>query len=249
VGVDTVRLSYSFGTGERWSDLVSRGVDSEGRAIEQVGGFSSRRHDSGSVGPVWWRTYAHDGLRNSFTIKGVRGSSVVGLYEGSVPKELGVCGAAPADCVDVLDTYLRGLLREAGLLYVHRGAVRRCDLTFDASDPDGLLRLAALGWNPHKRSRYTQAVHDDRATEGHTVFQHNKTRGVRVYDKFHECGEDWAKDLTRIEYQVRGDWLEKYGIAVGCDWDAVERSYLGPLVADLTGRAAQLELHGPGDGT
>jgi len=191
------------------------------------------------MGPVRYRSWSHPGLRVPITLKGVPGSSVALVYEGSVPKELGVYGAASGDCIDILDTYIRGLLRDAGLRYVPRGRVRRLDLTCDELDPDGELRHAALGWMPHERSRYVQSVHDDRTSTGHTVFQHNKTRGVRVYDKYHECKEPWALDLTRIEYQVRGLWLEKYGIQLGCDWDDLEERVLVPLVADLKERAGQ----------
>lgn len=239
VGVDTVKLSYPMGSGSRFNSLLSQCSDVQTGAREyRFGEFRSRPLDCGSTGAVQWRVWRHPELRAAIVEKGVPGSSATLVYEGSVPKELGVSGAAPGGCVEILDTELRRLFRESGLRYLQRGVVRRCDLTHDEPDPERDLLKAALGWMPHPRSRYVQSVHDDRSSQGHTVFQHNKTRGVRVYDKFHECGEEWARDLTRVEYQVRGAWLEKYGIALGCDWDRLEGRVLAPLVADLKERVS-----------
>jgi len=239
VGVDTVKLSYPLGTGAVLDDLVLSMRDPDGKPFHAIGQFWSGNNSAGTMGPVRYRSWSHPGLRVPITVKGVPGSSVALVYEGSVPKELGVLGAAEGDCVDILDSYIRRLLRESGLRFMPRGRVRRLDLTQDEFDPDGWLRSAALGWMPHERSRYVQSVHDDRTSTGHTVFQHNKTRGVRVYDKYHESKEEWARGLTRIEYQVRGAWIDKYGIELGCDWRALEGRILRPLVADLKERAGQ----------
>jgi len=147
------------------------------------------------------------------------------LWEGSVPKFLGIQGAAPPEAAFATDRALQRLV--PGLPHP---SIRRCDLTHDVVDPDGAWRDAARGWNPHARSRYVEAVYND----GETVWQHNKTRGVRVYDKFAECGEDWAVGLTRVEYQVRGDWLGKLGLdRLYEDFDLNVKRALGPVVTDL----------------
>jgi len=234
VGVDTVKLSYPFGSGEVLDGLISADRDETGNRILRLGEFTSKVHNAGSNGPVRYRSWSHPNLRASVVIKGVPGSSVAAVYEGSLPKELGLCGAAPGECVGVLDSYIRGLFRETGLRFMPRPKLRRVDLTHDIHDPSGAYRAAALNWNPHARSRYVQSRYQD----DETVWQHNKCRGVRVYDKFAECGEEWARGLSRIEYQIRGAWIEKYGLDVGCDWARKEESVLSVLVSDLGTRVS-----------
>lgn len=236
MGVDTVKLSYPLGDGSRLSDLVRSFIDADGRRCMRFGEFTSRNYEDGAKGPVRYRTWHHPALRGAVTSKGVSGSSVVLMYEKSLPKELGVLGPCAGDCVDIFDTYLRGLFRDSGLRKLPWGTVRRCDLTEDVHDPYGLWRRAALGWNPHKRSRYVQT----RFNADENVWQHNKSRGVRVYDKYAESGEEWSKDLTRVEYEIHGDWCEKYGLDVGCDWERQEELVLRPLVSDLGSRVAAI---------
>lgn len=250
-GIDTVKLSFALGSGALWTDNVYPMRTSDGKRGYANGAFWSGEYAGGVKGPVRYRHWTHPELRSGLTIKGVPGSSVVALWEGSVPKELGVSGVASPDLVGLLERHIRSLItRETGMRMVPLGSVRRCDITCDEYDPDGLLRLAAVGWKPHERARYVQSVHDDRTYEGHTVFQHNKTRGVRVYDNYHEklmqaikerrdpAEAEWARDTTRIEYQVRGDWLKKYGLDRVDEIGKNYRSVIEPLVVDLKSRAA-----------
>lgn len=242
MGVDTVKLSYR-GCDFTWP--LMRHLD------ESMGWGFTGKH--GSVGPVRWAEYRHeDGT--TLRTKGIAGDPVV-LWEGSLPKYLGVCGAAEAALVRVLDRHLRSLLGPAGR--VPAPTIRRLDLTHDELDPDGLLLDAAVGWNPHARSRYVQADYLNPADGGRTVWQHNKTRGVRVYDKCAESGQEWARDVTRIEYQVRGSWLEKYGLdRIYEDLPDLCDRVLSPVVSDLRSRAGMSEAargaapaaSGPGEG-
>lgn len=234
-GIDTVKLSFGLGSGGLWTDNVHAVHDADGRRSYSCGEFTSRQFQAGAKGPVRYRHWTHPDLYGGLTIKGVPGSSVVALWEGSVSKALGVCGPASPDCVRFLEDHVRKLIeRNSCMRMVSRAAVRRCDVTSDHVDPDGLLRLAARGWNPHKRSRYWEDV----IQGGETVWQHNKSRGVRVYDKFAECGEPWAEGLTRIEYQIGSDWCQKYGLGRVDDIERNYRSVIEPLVRDLKGRAA-----------
>lgn len=139
--------------------------------------------------------------------------------------------------VPLVDKHLREI---TGIFDLPRPDVRRFDVTEDVHDPDRAILEAAKGWNPHSRSRYKQSEHSEIGGPTQTVWQHNKTRGVRVYNKHDECGEDWAVDLTRIEYQVRGDWLERMGLnrltmSLG---ENADRAIL-PLVAELEMRAGR----------
>lgn len=188
VGVDTVKLVYD--------------VRSYGHVLLDRGGEAWKRKEYGTVGPVWWQRREHpDGT--VLTLKGC-GKECYAIFEGSVPKYLGIVGPADPDDCRVVDRHLRRLVP-----VLPRAVVRRVDVTEDVYDPTGIYREAARGWNPHPRSRYTEAVY----AGGETVWQHNKCRGVRVYDKFAESGESWAEGITRIEYQIRGDWVGRYGLA------------------------------------
>jgi hypothetical protein len=178
------------------------------------------------MGVSWWCERIHeDGTL--VRVKGV-GEDAYLLWEGSVPKFLGVAGAADPDLVRMVDRHVRRVADGALPL----PDLRRCDVTADFRDPDRLLLSAALAWNPHARSRYVQAVYNDE-----TVWQHNKTRGVRVYDKFAECGEAWAAGVSRVEYQIRGDWLQRYGLdRLYEDFGRSADLALRPVVSDLLGR-------------
>jgi len=221
VGIDTVKFSYDvrslvpmrYGTSDWW----------------QRRGFSAGKY--GSVGPCMWQEFKSScGVR--VVLKGVPGRSVNLLWEGSVPKALGIVGACPPDDVRVWDRYLRSLVPKMGM-----PRVRRVDLTHDVVDPLGLWRSAALRWNPHARSRYVQAVYDNPANGGQTVFQYNKSRGVRVYDKFAECGESWAVGLTRVEYQMHKEWCVREGLDVlDAGWGDRCDLVAGQVVADLRER-------------
>lgn len=217
MGIDTVKLSYP-GFGRFWREMPENGW--------------VRTGDYGTVGPVWWCRYRHSDGSVEVTVKGV-GDSTRMLWEGSVPKCLGLSGPATSDCVRLLDRHVRKLMAGCGTA-LGIADIRRLDATEDVLDADGSLRRAALGWNPHARSRYVQAVYQD----CETVFQHNKTRGVRVYDKFAESGEPWAVGITRVEYQIRGDWVDRYGLlrVDGLDDRAID-AVIAPLVADLRNRA------------
>jgi hypothetical protein len=221
MGVDTVKLSYPLKRSEygwRWVD-------------ESLRRGWSRTKKFGTMGVSWWCERVHeDGTL--VRVKGV-GEDAYLLWEGSVPKFLGVAGAADPDLVRMVDRHVRRVTDGALPL----PDLRRCDVTSDFRDPDRLLLDAALGWNPHARSRYSQGVHDDRGTGGHTVFQHNKTRGVRVYDKGSESGEAWALGVSRIEYQIRGDWLQRYGLdRLYEDFGSSADRAIAPVVADLLQR-------------
>lgn len=220
MGVDTVKLSYDLRAASpraSWWLHHPEGAP--------TGGWSRGRH-YGSVGPVnWWAVEHPEGIK--LTVKQC-GREAFALFEASVPKTLGVCGPSDPQHVALVDRWIRELA--PGL---PNPAIRRLDLTHDEYDPDGVLRRAALGWKPHARARYVQAEYQD----GETVWLHNKSRGVRVYDKFEESKESWALDLTRIEYQVRGDWCGKLGFDRIHDRlpEYVDRA-LSPLVSDLKGR-------------
>lgn len=219
MGVDTVKLSYDlektvWGT----QAFLHQPPDDEGWRPGK---------NYGSKGPLWWTERIHaDGTR--VVVKGVGPAGTL-LWEQSVPKYLGLCGPAEPDDVRLIDRHLRKLVGYS----LPAPSIRRCDVTHDCLDPDGLLRIAALGWNPHSRSRYTQA----RYAQDETVWQHNKTRGVRVYDKFAESGEEWARGITRVEYQVRGAWLEKMGLdRLYTDFARNCEHVIMPLVAELENR-------------
>lgn len=217
MGIDTVKLSYP-GFGRFWRSMPENGWERTG--------------DYGTTGPVWWARYRNEDGVTECTVKGV-GDNTRLLWEGSVPKYLGVQGPADAQCLRLVDRHIRGLMDSCGTR-LGIADIRRIDTTEDLHDPDGLIRRAALGWNPHARSRYVQAVYQD----NETVWQHNKTRGVRVYDKHKESGEPWAAGLTRVEYQIRGDWVDRYGLlrVDSVDDDGLART-IAPLVADLRNRA------------
>jgi len=226
MGVDTVKLSYPLlqtPYGAKWyQDCLGRGWSATSKY--------------GTQGPLWWCERRHDDTGVKVRCKGV-GADAHLIFEGSIPKLLGFAGAAPADSVRDADCYVRAL---SGV-ELPAPSVRRLDVTQDLLDPNRRLLAAALDWNPHPRSRYTQSVHDDRSSQGHTVWQHNKTRGVRVYDKFHECKEEWARDLVRIEYQIRGAWLQKYGIdRLYQDFERNANNALDPVVQQLIERVGSL---------
>lgn len=243
MGVDTVKLSYPLQDtvpGWKWVQEArkSEGIIDRRSGVVVLGandGWRPGKH-YGTAGPMWYCERVHeDGTK--VVIKGV-GADAYMLWEGSVPKYLGLCGPAEPDDVRFVDAHLRRI----GPFGLPRPTLRRVDVTADVDDPYGLYREAAKDWNPHERSRYTQSIHDDRSTMGHTVWQHNKTRGVRVYDKFHESGEEWARDLTRIEYQIRGEWCEKLGLnRLYQDFASNAGRALRPLVADLEWRVRCLE--------
>lgn len=168
------------------------------------------------------------------------GDRVAVLWEGSVPKLLDIDGPAEPDQVFEVDRLLRVMLPGLGT-----PTLRRVDVTADFFDPAGQLREAAIGWNPHARSRYVQGRYQD----DETVWQHNKSRGVRVYDNFAEklkdvkkrdlppCRALWAAGMTRVEYQIGGDWVNRYGL------DRLYRDFarnadraLQPVVSDLLAR-------------
>lgn len=209
MGVDTVKLSYRFGDVDRAFSCgpfvcTRRGRSTPWRHFSQGGWTKTGKR--GTVGPVWYQEYFHEFFDLRVVVKGCS-DQVYLLWEGSVPKHLGVLGACHPDMVRLVDEQLRSCWPRLG-----RPVITRCDVTEDFHDPDKSLLTAAVDWNPHERSRYTQSIHEDRASGGVTVWQHNKTRGVRVYDKGAESGEQWAEGLVRVEYQVRGDWLGRYGL-------------------------------------
>lgn len=250
-GVDTVKLSYRVGSGRgMYGEMAPRFFGEIGTSdtrpdgtgsscLVTSSGFFSPQHDHGSRGPVRFRVWYHDRVPGAgdgpgrVVAKGVPGAGVYLLWEGSVPKAFRVCGPAQADLVGVLDARLRELFRDvAGCSVVGFGAVRRLDTTHDVHDPHGRIRTAAIGWNPHARSRYVEA----RYQSDETVWQHNKSRGVRVYDKFAECGEDWARELTRIEYQIGAAWCDKYGIDVSPRLGETVDKVMRPIVEELQER-------------
>jgi len=231
IGIDTVKLSYPvpvMAADEHGHErsLVSR--------LHRLEGW--KRGKWGSVGPCTWTEWVHDdGLR--VVDKGVGEGRYI-LWESSVPKFLGMAGvAAPAD-VALVDRYVRSLLSG---LHLAPAVLRRVDVTQDFHDPTHCLLRAADGWvPPHPRARYTQAVHTDPATGGRTVWLHNKSRGVRVYDKYAECGEEWARDHVRVEYQIRSDWVAKYGLdRITRDFAACCERSLAPAVESLAKQTAR----------
>jgi hypothetical protein len=215
-GIDTAKLSYKLSG--RWWDYADQD------------GFRKTKN-YGTKGMLWWSERIHDdGTR--LVVKGI-GTDAYALWEASVPKYLGLISTAdPAD-LRLVDQHIRSLASNARLPAPN---IRRLDLTEDLFDPDGALRAAAIGWNPHARSRYVQARYQD----DETVWQHNKSRGVRVYDKYQECQQEWARDLTRIEYQVRGDWCQKLGVdRLYRDFETMAQRALDPVVLDLQRRIPQ----------
>lgn len=185
----------------------------------------------GSKGLVRWSRWRHDsGIE--LTMKGIPGHSTVAIFDGSVDKALGLCGSAGLDELVLLDRWIRSTVRHE---LVRAPSIRRLDLCADLFDPDGDLRRAAIDWQPHARARYVQNVIND----GQTVWLRNQSRCIRVYAKFDECGQEWARDLTRVEYQMRGYSLNKAG------FDRVARlretdlaAEIAPLVADLRQRVS-----------
>lgn len=222
MGVDTVKLSYPLqSTKQGWE------------WVNELGTGWSRGKNYGTMGPLWWTERVHeDGTR--VVVKGI-GADAHLLWEGSVPKFLGLIGPAEPEYVRLVDRHLRTIVMSD----LPAPWIRRCDLTEDRLDPDGLLRAAARDWKPHSRARYTESEHHDPTTGGHTVWQHNKSRGVRVYDKYRESGlAPWALDLSRVEYQVRGAWCEKLGIdRLYMDFGRNCNAAIAPLVAELEMRA------------
>jgi len=219
-GVDTVVLSYPVYLCR--SDHAKPGEDFV---------FTGKH---GSLGPVRWSRWRHEsGI--DLTLKGVPGRSTHAIYDGSVAKALGIIGPASVSDLVLLDKWIRGVLRHD---LVNAPTIRRLDATVDVPDPEGLLRRAAVGWTPHARARYVESVIND----CQTVWLHNKTRGIRVYDKFAESGEEWSRDLTRVEYQIRGHALWKAGIdrVASLTDDTVARE-ITPLVADLQQRRDSLQ--------
>lgn len=222
MGVDTVKLSYPV-EGRYWTYALP--------------GWAPTG-DRGTTGPVWWRRDRNDDLGIEVTWKGV-GDHPRLLFEASVSRVLGLCGPAPVECISAIDGAIRRSFSEGGA-YLGVADVLRLDVTEDVYDPQHKLLYAALDWTPHERARYVQSQYHEKG-EFHTVRQMNKTRGVRVYDKYAECGEQWAIGMTRVEYQIRGDWVDRYGLkrVAGireADCDRV----IAPLVDDLKRRAEQV---------
>lgn len=214
--VDTVRLSYDLRDwGQRfvarWRLKGAPGIydfvdylTASGELREKSDGRKGVCNYSVLVPGV----NGQEGYTPTLTLKVVNNGPRVLMWEQSVPKYLNVKGPCPAEAVRQVDAVIRRL---NGLGALPAPFIRRLDCTMDVPDPDGRLRQAAVGWTPHSRARYVQAIYGDPASL-ETVWLHNKSRGVRVYDKHAECGEDWAEGLTRVEYQVRGDWLVKLGL-------------------------------------
>lgn len=205
MGVDTVKLVYDV-SNIGGSSILRDSVRFKLRDWECVPGkqlvtadrFEWERRHYGTLGPVWWASYRHlDGT--DVTLKGC-GKETFLIWEQSVPKYLGICGPSEPDDVRQVDMHLRRLVPT-----LLKPTLRRVDVTADFYDPEGKLRVAAIGWKPHARARYVQAVYQ----ENETVWLHNKTRGVRVYDNYAEKQQMWAFGQTRVEYQIRGAWAEK----------------------------------------
>lgn len=229
MGVDTAKLSYRVGEarGEMRIPLFQR---DGAQAWSRCPWKSTNKF--GTQGNVWWSEYKHeDGT--VIRAKGV-GEDCYLLWEGSVPKYLGIDGVADPSMVRIVDWHVRGLLGDR----LPPPAVRRLDVTHDELDPEGALIEAAKGWNPHSRSRYRQAVYLNRSNGGVTVSQMNKSRMIRVYDAFAEHQKEWARDMTRLEYQMRGDWCERMGVdRLYADFEKLAEVALAPLVDDLRSRA------------
>jgi len=215
VGIDTVTLSYPVYMTR--SQHLRPGEDFV---------FTGKY---GSLGPVRWSRWRHEsGIE--LTMKGVPGRNTSAIFDGSVGKQLGLVGAAGLDELKLLDVWIREVLQHD---LVKTPRVNRLDVCADIPDPDGALRRAAVGWRPHARARYVESVIND----CETVWLHNKSRGVRVYDKFLECGHEWARELTRVEYQIRGQALEAAGFdKIANLADSSLAREIEPLVADLTRR-------------
>lgn len=226
MGIDTIKLSYP--TFRRFN------AGALGRA-----GWLPVRGKHGCLGPVWFSRYSHESLGLEVTFKGV-GDKPRMLWEGSVPKALGVLGVADAGLVSVLDEALQGSIDASPVLRGLLGVpdVLRVDVTRDFHDPDRKLLAGAIGWMPHERSRYVEE--QIRKPDGplETVWLHNKTRGVRVYDKEAEDGRPWSVGVVRLEYQVRGDWVDRYGLKrVRSISDDRLGEVIDPLAAELVARA------------
>lgn len=194
MGVDTVKLSYPLDQSRPGWKWVQEALNNGWKPGKNYG----------TKGALWYCERVHeDGTR--VVVKGV-GHDAHLIFEQSAPKFLGIAGAMDPRELVVIDRHLRSITDPT----LPKPFIRRLDLTHDVVDPENRWIDAAKGWRPHARARYTEAEYLDPATDGRTVWLHNKSRGVRVYDKEAETrGEPWARDLTRIEYQVRGDWCQK----------------------------------------
>lgn len=187
----------------------------------------------GSKGPVWYRGYDVPDLETSVVVKGV-GSQAYIMWEGSVPKSLGLPGVATASDVLAWEQTLVESIPELEGYYR-----TRVDVTEDLADEHGLLRgVAATGWMPpHERARYVRAIYQ----ECETIFFHNKTRGVRVYDKNAECGHPWSVGITRVEYQIRGEWVKALRLRDAKESLGVSgRCAIEPVVTSLVDRASEV---------
>lgn len=231
MGVDTVKLSYDLlrwldgstvRNCPRYYDLHSELTSCPG--VEEL--------KDGRQGVCNWSLLKHVPSDLKFTLKVVNNGPAVLLWEGSVPKTVGLSGVAHPDMVRVLDRHIRSF---EPFKYLPAPNIRRLDATVDLMDPDGRLRSAALGWQPHSRARYVITEHFNPANGGQTVFLHNKSRGIRVYDAFAEHKRaEWARDRSRLEYQLRGDWPMKLGVnRLNRDFDANVAAAVLPLAAEL----------------
>jgi len=209
------------------------GVDTLQIVVEVPWGWDEVTHENGleltkkhgSHGAMWWREFR--GVNDErFVYKGCSPYSGWLVWEGSAPKALGL--ERPADSGDI-----GRLLRTLADSYAGFGMPRfsRVDLVSDSLDPDRQLLDLAVGWRPHARSRYVEAVYQG----GQTVFLHNKSRGIRIYDKHEESGSEAYRDVVRVEYQLRRRWAERLGFRSGLcgDWDERVSGVMGELTSAL----------------
>lgn len=186
---------------------------------------------SGLSNQVWWSSYRHKTEGLHMTLKGC-GHDAWAVWEGSVPKATGsaICrGSEIGDWIRYLADACSHGEASRGLPYLGR-----VDACVDTLDPERDLLRAAVGWKPHARTKYTEAVYQG----GQTVMLWNKRRAVRVYDKEIESQDPRFRDLVRLEYQLRSAWVKKTGLAViGRSWDDHLDGAIAPIYEALRSRA------------
>lgn len=223
MGFDTVRLSCPITPGQ-WKAYRLNGGNSGTAGT----GWRVHKNQYGTTGPVWWANYENDGTVLHF--KGVGHDGWLS-WEGSVPKFLGLVGPATAADVQQVASFLHH--GTGGLMRTDTMRCPRVDITEDFYDPERRLIAAAVGWKPHPRTKYIQAVYQGEQT----VMLRNTKRAIRVYDKELEAGPAY-KDTVRLEYQLRSDWTAKEGLRdLRHLCDNVATRVMDPLKNGLLARA------------
>lgn len=213
------------------ADTVKVLFPSKQYAVRGVGPCVEFTGKSGLSGPTYWAEYRSvDDSALRFVLKGCGRDSWL-IWEGSVPKALGLPSCTGTEVQSFVD-YLRSRLWS--IEFRGEPYFGRVDACVDVFDPERRLLRSARGWSPHRRTKYTEAVYQG----GETVMLWNKRRAVRVYDKELESGLSEYRDKVRVEYQMRSSWVRKMGLAtITGIWDDLLAESVTPLVDALSDRA------------